>query len=176
MERMRNRTVIASIPAFEMDGVETLHSNFGRTLLSTAAWVAPLMAALIALVSWHSLAQDQLPLSTVGASAVGAGLFAILIIWVLTLTTANYGIQLSDDGVSVFTPKFVPGRRSRRTLQWSEMGKPSVNPVGTDVVFETDGFPLTVSAPQARAILMDPRCPARGRVPADVATRIQLNA
>lgn len=174
MERMRNGTVIAFVSASEMAGVETLHSNFGRTLLSTAAWVAPIMAALIALVSWHSLAQDQLPLSTVGASAVAAGLFAILIIWVLTLSSANYGIQLSEDGVAVFTPKFVPGRRSRGTLLWSEVGKPSVNPVGSDVTFETDGFPLTVSAAQARAILSDPRCPARGKVPSDVATRIKL--
>jgi hypothetical protein len=176
MERMRSATVIDSVSASEMDGVETLHSSFGRTLLSVAGFVAPLMVAVIAFVSWHSLVQDQLPLGTVEATAVAAGLFTILIIWVLTLATANYGIQLSEVGVAVYTPKFVPGRRSRRTLQWSELGKPSVNPIGTDVTFDTDGFPLTVSAPQARAILTDPRCPARGKVPADVSTRIKLKS
>jgi hypothetical protein len=142
-----------------------------RAFLLSAMVMGTGMALLTAGVLWFALRGPTPKLSTIEVWFVvglSAGL-TFMAIWIVSVPSANYGISLEAEGVATYERTYRLGRGRKWVVPWEELQNP-IPPtrLWEDVTIRSRPKMLFLSREQARAVLLDPRCPIRASLPESV--------
>lgn len=92
----------------------------------------------------------------------------------LTQSLQAYSITLTDEGVYLTYRSPIPGRAGPTALvEWKYLREPFAHAGFVTIKTNQASTWLNLSYEQARAVLMDERCPLKGNVPSSVAQRIE---
>ena len=169
--RLPGRTVAKA----SLDRSRLIPPNRSRLLAFSALFFGLPFACVGLFAGWF--------LSSRGIPTLGIGIilgFLILLTVGLVLFTGlsagAWGVQLGDQGITVFGQSIYPRLVIPASATWDELGPPEMTgPLGTEVFFPGPSDDVSMDADQARVVLRDPRYPWRGRIPADVVRRLRLD-
>lgn len=158
--------------AMKADGL--IQPEWGRVLLSILPFTGFLFVFGAILMPWYLL---QMGWDTLGAAVFGilAAAFASFMTWLLAVSDSNLGMRFEGANIAVFEPLMTPGLVIKRVVPIGELRNPEVNPTGSNVVFRTNGFPVSLSRLQARALFVRPEYKGRDQIPPIVAERVGLS-
>ena len=171
---MASNTRGLRIPRNLIPATSVILPDLRRYQLTVTAIVVSVMGAGVAGVGYLEFSRHLFSLVvSLGVLAGGIILTLSLIVGLINISR-NFGILLDDEGMTIFLPTINPRTTFRRTVFWTEMRKVVPEGFPDFIMLSNDGFPVTLDRVQAGVLLTDPRCPLAGRVPDNVALRINV--
>ena len=136
---------VSHVPRSALRDKSIISSRLAKRSRGVIAFVVPPMAIVLVFAVWELSARAGAPAGAIVAVSVFVGLLTAGIVWTLTVTTANLGVALSDEGLALFTTRLRFGQVSRRDIRWDELSEPEENSRGGDISVSTTGFPIVLT-------------------------------
>ncbi|MCI4321034.1 MAG: transmembrane protein 268 [Thermoplasmata archaeon] len=164
------------VPVEEMRAIPGfLPTSLRRSVAIAGAVFVPIMSLVSAYVVWLAVSRPGYfgPAWAVGLLLALAVFLTAGLVWLTGVGMSTLGIAPGDEGVMVFDRPLHRKIALRRTLRWQSLKDPSLEN-GRRVWLSADLIGTYLTFEQARAVLTDPRCPLRNRLPPDVSRALGL--
>jgi hypothetical protein len=159
-----------SIPVRNLKGVQLVRGDSRRALRRAVLVFCPIIVGGLAITYWRAPAWGLSLAGVVVADLFGLALAAYFI-YGATAAVSNWGIELTDDGVVVYTMSYSPWKSWAVTYPWFNLE--SAKGAGRSGVLIYGRFGVMgLSWTQARAVLTDPRLPERFEFKGDLKAKL----